>query len=189
MFFEFISSKPIQKYPWYLRFLFYLQKKRFGKVLTPTLLWSRVPSLSLVFIVFYQLFQRKKSLLEKDLQSLVMLRVAQVHQCSFCIDLNSLFLSERSFNSTKLLEVSNWKQSSSFEEKEKVALEYAEAMTQTEGKVQDPLREKLKEYFSDDALIELTALISFQNLSARFNAALGVKPQGLCPVRHKEEKS
>ena len=92
-------------------------------------------------------------------------------------------------DNTKLLEVSNWKQSSSFSEFEKLALEYAEAMTQTECKVEDPLREKLKKYFSEEALIELTALISFQNLSARFNAALGIASQGLCPIPKIEEKS
>jgi hypothetical protein len=34
----------------------------------------------------------------------------------------------------------------------------------------------------EDAMIELTALIAFQNLSSKFNAALGVAPQGFCPV-------
>ncbi len=32
----------------------------------------------------------------------------------------------------------------------------------------------------DDAIIELTGLIAFQNLSSKFNAALGVAPQGFC---------
>lgn len=188
MVFKFVSTKPLEDYPWFCRILFHLQKKRFGKVLIPTLLWSRVPSLNWAFILFYQLFQRKKSWIAKDLQSLVMLRVAQVHQCSFCIDLNGLFLSERMDNDTKLLEVSNWKQSTSFSDREKLALEYAEAMTQTECEVEDSLREKLKKHFSDEALIELTALISFQNLSARFNAALGVSPQGLCSILNTKEK-
>ena len=39
------------------------------------------------------------------------------------------------------------------------------------------LRSRLKAQFNDDAIIELTALISFQNLSSKFNAALGVAPR------------
>jgi len=178
---QLISPKALGDYPWYFRFLFSLQKKRFGRILIPTLLWSYVPSLSLAFLGFYQAFQRKKSYLPKELQSIAMLRVAQVHCCQFCIDLNSLFLKERIEKESKLLEVSNWKQSSVFSEKEKLVLEYAEAMTQTECGVGDELRTKLKKSFSDEAVVELTALIAFQNLSARFNAALNVPAQGLCP--------
>jgi alkylhydroperoxidase family enzyme len=40
----------------------------------------------------------------------------------------------------------------------------------------------LKLNFDDDAIIELAALIAFQNLSSKFNAALGVVPQGFCPL-------
>lgn len=39
---------------------------------------------------------------------------------------------------------------------------------------------RLREHFDDDAIIELTGLIAFQNLSSKFNAALGVEPQGFC---------
>jgi hypothetical protein len=40
----------------------------------------------------------------------------------------------------------------------------------------------LRRHFDDDAIIELTAVIAFQNLSSKFNAALGVPPQGFCSV-------
>jgi alkylhydroperoxidase family enzyme len=40
----------------------------------------------------------------------------------------------------------------------------------------------LRQYFSEDAIIELSALIAFQNLSSKFNAALEVPPQGFCAV-------
>lgn len=182
MSFQVIAPKALKDYPWYLRFVFSLQKKRFGRVLIPTLLWSYVPSLSVAFLGFYQVFQRKRSYLPRELQSVVMLRVAQIHRCQFCIDLNSLFLKERIENESKLLEVSSWKQSSVFSAQEKLALEYAEEMTQTECGVKDELRMRLKKGFSNEALIELTALIAFQNLSARFNSALNIPAQGLCPI-------
>jgi alkylhydroperoxidase family enzyme len=40
--------------------------------------------------------------------------------------------------------------------------------------------ERLGAELDDDAIIELTALIAFQNLSSKFNAALNVTPQGFC---------
>jgi alkylhydroperoxidase family enzyme len=39
---------------------------------------------------------------------------------------------------------------------------------------------RLKAQFDDDAIIEFTALIGFHNLSSKFNAALGVVPEGFC---------
>jgi len=42
--------------------------------------------------------------------------------------------------------------------------------------------ERLKQHFDDDAVIELTALIAFQNMSSKFNSALGVPAQGFCRV-------
>jgi len=54
-------------------------------------------------------------------------------------------------------------------------------MTRSDASVDDALIGRLKSHFDDDAIIELTALIAFQNLSSKFNAALGVPPQGFCP--------
>jgi alkylhydroperoxidase family enzyme len=42
--------------------------------------------------------------------------------------------------------------------------------------------ERLKKHFDDNAIVELTALIAFQNLSSKFNSALGVPPQGFCRI-------
>ena len=53
-------------------------------------------------------------------------------------------------------------------------------MTCTERRVTDELLQRLKQWFSDDALVELTALIAFQNMSSKFNSALDVPSQGFC---------
>ena len=41
------------------------------------------------------------------------------------------------------------------------------------------------EVFHDDAIVELAALIAHQNLSAKFNAALGVPAEGFCLAAHR----
>jgi len=45
--------------------------------------------------------------------------------------------------------------------------------------VDDHLFGRLKRHFSDDALVELTALIAWENASSRFNRALRIPSQGL----------
>ncbi len=44
---------------------------------------------------------------------------------------------------------------------------------------------QIAELFDDNAVIELTALIAFQNMSSKFNAALDVAPQGFCRLPQK----
>jgi alkylhydroperoxidase family enzyme len=63
-----------------------------------------------------------------------------------------------------------------------VALEYAEAVTGRSDAIDEGLMEQLKRYFDDDAIVELTALIAFQNPSSKFNSALGVLLQGFCSL-------
>ncbi len=53
-------------------------------------------------------------------------------------------------------------------------------MTLSDYEIKDVTFEGLKLHFDDDALVELTALIAFQNLSSKFNAALDIPPQGFC---------
>ncbi|SQC94182.1 Arsenate reductase and related proteins, glutaredoxin family [Cedecea neteri] len=115
-----------------------------------------------------------------------MTRVSQQCSCEFCIDANSLRLAERSGSMAKVLAVANWRSEPGFSEKERAALAYAEAMTATPPQVPDELKQTLKQHFNDQAMTELTALIAFQNLSARFNAALDIPSQGLCPTNGKK---
>jgi hypothetical protein len=46
--------------------------------------------------------------------------------------------------------------------------------------VGDELRARVTEHWNEDAIVELTGLIAFQNLSSKFNSALDVPAQGFC---------
>jgi len=45
------------------------------------------------------------------------------------------------------------------------------------------LKEKLKLHFSEKAIVELTAIIAYQNMSSKFNAALDVKNNRFCKIK------
>ena len=66
-----------------------------------------------------------------------------------------------------------------FGAEERLALEYADAMTITGRDVGDELFARLRRVFADDALVELTATIAWENASSKFNRALQVPSQGL----------
>ncbi len=60
-----------------------------------------------------------------------------------------------------------------------MALEYADGMTITGRGVDDDLFARLRRFYDDDALVELTAIIAWENASSKFNRAFRVPSQGL----------
>jgi alkylhydroperoxidase family enzyme len=66
-----------------------------------------------------------------------------------------------------------------FTEAEKVALEYADAMTDTSRDVDDELFARLRKHYDDDTIAELTMTIAWENASSRFNRAFRIPSQGL----------
>jgi alkylhydroperoxidase family enzyme len=62
---------------------------------------------------------------------------------------------------------------------ERLTLQYADCMTVTDREVTDELFSRLREVYSDDAIVELTALIAWENASSKFNRALRVPSQTL----------
>ena len=66
-----------------------------------------------------------------------------------------------------------------FDERERAALAYAEAITFTDRDVDDALFARLQAIFTDDELVELTAVIAWENASSKFNRAMRVPSQGL----------
>ena len=87
----------------------------------------------------------------------------------------------------KVEELENWQQSTLFIETERIALEYAEAVTLRSNAIDDDLIQRLKRLFDEDTIVEITDLIAFQNLSSKFNSALGVPPQGFCRISPHED--
>ena len=79
----------------------------------------------------------------------------------------------------KILALPDYATSPIYTEAERLALEYADAITLTDLEVEDELFERLRRVYDDDALVELTAIIAWENASSKFNRALRVPSQGL----------
>ncbi|HAT8252087.1 TPA: carboxymuconolactone decarboxylase family protein [Legionella pneumophila] len=169
-----------QKIPWYLKPFFWNQKRKYGQYLEPAKVWASVPRLFLGVASIVGTLERKRSPVSPAIRSLVSIRVSQMNWCAFCVDLNSLTIMKRINNREKVDALENWRESELFSPDEAAALDYAELMTESKQQVTDSCFERLKLHFDDTAIIELTALISFQNMSSKFNSALGIEPQGLC---------
>ncbi|HYV00091.1 MAG TPA: hypothetical protein VE977_14775, partial [Pyrinomonadaceae bacterium] len=79
----------------------------------------------------------------------------------------------------KIDALADYANSDLYTQAERVALEFADAMTITGRDVSDELFERLRRLFDEDALVELTATIAWENASSKFNRALRVPSQQL----------
>jgi alkylhydroperoxidase family enzyme len=66
-----------------------------------------------------------------------------------------------------------------YDEAERAALAYADAITLSDRDVDDELFARVRRFYGDDALVELTAIVAWENASSKFNRALRVPSQGL----------
>jgi alkylhydroperoxidase family enzyme len=79
----------------------------------------------------------------------------------------------------KIAAVTDYANSDLYGPAERLALEFADAMTITGRDVSDELFERLRKLFDEDALVELTATVAWENASSKFNRALRVPSQQL----------
>ena len=179
---SYVETPKYFPYPWYLRLMFRLQRRRYGRELEPVRLWARMPGAFLAMSAMYRALDRKSSRIEPALRSLVQVRVSQINECVFCVDLNSFLGLGRGIVEEKLRALPQFKDSTLFSEREKAALAYTEAATRSDLRVDTALVARLRQHFDDQAIVELAALIAYQNMSSKFNAALGVPAQGFCAV-------
>ncbi len=183
-----VSAKPLSGYPWLIRLFFWKQRRTYGRVLDPGLLWGRSPWVFSAVALLYGALDRRSSPLPPALRSLVTVRVSQINHCAFCVDINSATLAKRGVTMDKIDALGTWRDGPLFSDDERLALEYAEAMTVTSPGVSDDLRQRLKKQWDDDTIIEITGLIAFQNLSSKFNSALDIPSQGFCTLPHRDGK-
>jgi alkylhydroperoxidase family enzyme len=87
--------------------------------------------------------------------------------------------SELGVSDEKILALPDYARSPHYSEAERVALEYADAMTLSDRDVSDELFARVRRFYDDDALVELTAIVAWENASAKFNRAFRVPSQKL----------
>lgn len=115
---------------------------------------------------------------EKSLKELAMVKAAMMIGCEFCIDFGSAEARELGISDEQLRALTHFEQSNAFSAREKIALRYTSAMTNTPTTVPNELFEDLLSEFTEAELVELTAAIAFENFRGRFNHAFGIDAQG-----------
>lgn len=87
----------------------------------------------------------------------------------------------------QLREIDRYRDSDAFDETERLVLDLATALSRSPADVPGQLFEELAHRFDERALVELAAMVAWENYRARFNRAFGLEPQGFsegafCPL-------
>jgi alkylhydroperoxidase family enzyme len=147
-----------------------------GDGIEPVEIWAHQPKMMSGMGKFQQAVRKGHSVDER-LKNLVELKGAQMIGCEFCLDLGSQICRNSGFSDDELLDLPRYRASELFTEREKRALDYTVAVMRTPVEVTDELFGQMKEHFTDEQLVEITALLTVVNLD-RFNAAFGVGSAG-----------
>ncbi len=147
-----------------------------GSGIEPVEIWAHQPKMMRGMGKFQQAV-RKGNSVDTRLKYLVELKGAQMIGCEYCVDLGSQICRNSGFSDEELLAFPRYRQSDLFSEREKLALDYTVAVMRTPVEVTDELFTRVREQFTDQQLVEITALLTVVNLD-RFNAAFGIGSAG-----------
>jgi AhpD family alkylhydroperoxidase len=152
------------------------REPQIGSGMEPIAVWAHQPKIMMGMGKFNQAVRKGKSVDER-LKNLIELKGAQMIGCEYCVDLGSQICRNSGLSDDELLALPRYGQSELFTAREKLALGYTVAVMRTPVEVTDELFAEMKEHFSDEQLVEITALLTLVNLD-RFNAAFGIGSAG-----------
>jgi AhpD family alkylhydroperoxidase len=152
-------------------------KRRYGAVLEPGLALLHNRKVLLTLMASENRVTRWNAL-EPTVKALATLAAAAEIGCGWCLDFGFWTSFHQGVDPVKLQEITNWRRSTAYNEREQAAIGYAVAMTQTPPEVTDDMVADLRTRFSDAEVIELTAMIALENQRSRINTALGLTSQG-----------
>ena len=122
--------------------------------------------------------QVETSGLEHSLLELVKLRTSQINGCAYCLDMHSKDARALGETEQRIYGLSAWRETPFFSDRERAALEWAEAVTRVSvDHVPDSVYDAVAQHFSDAELVALTfavvAINSWNRLAISFRAPVG----------------
>jgi AhpD family alkylhydroperoxidase len=112
------------------------------------------------------------SSLGSRLQHLIKTRASQINGCAYCLDMHTKDARAEGESEQRLYALDAWRETPFFDERERAALAWTEAVTHVaESHVPDDVYELVRPHFTEQELIDLTLAITNINAWNRLNVA------------------
>jgi AhpD family alkylhydroperoxidase len=123
--------------------------------------------------------------LDAELVELVYLRISQINNCAFCLDMHTRDLIGKGVTFEKIALVQAWEEAGDlFSEQERAALAWAETVTRVaETNVPDKAYEAARAVFEEKELVALTIAIGLMNSYNRLAISFRATPQAALQLK------
>ncbi len=151
-------------------------KRMLGRTILPArILYNRSPRL---WNVAWSFLRFQSSLeIPNSLSLLLQTQVALNNGCTFCSDIARAQAVREKLGIERFDALVEWRTSEVFDDAERAALAYAEAMS--ERRVDDAVFEELRKHWSERAIVEISVTCALENYYNLINLALDVPAEGL----------
>ena len=165
-----------------MKFVYWLSRKQFGKVMTPLkVIFARLPVSFGMFVQKLEKLEQKYEL-PKYIAVLIRTHVAQLNACAFCIDIGKLeVIKHFTDQQEKFFNVSSYKTSNLFTQREKAALLFAEELTLYK-KISHETFAGAQIHFNERELVEIAWAVTREHIYNLMNLAFDIESDGLCQI-------
>lgn len=116
----------------------------------------------------------RKTPIDKQLKALIKIRVSQINGCSFCLNMHTKEAKKLKVPDQKLEQLSTWRESDVFDDREKITFELAENITLISEKgVSDEFYHQVREYYNEKEYVDLIIIINQINMWNRLSISMG----------------
>lgn len=153
-----------------------IRKGRRGNVINvyKTLLHS--PDIASVWLDLVNVVRWKVDL-EGRLREIVIVRIGYLNRCAYVVNQHVPELTApEGLTKEECAALADWRASPFFNERERAALAYADAVTR-DVDVPDAVFAELRKHFNERQIVELTVLIGTYNMHTRVGQALQIDPE------------
>lgn len=160
------------------QFAWWQSRRMMGDVVDPVRAAARHTGVLVTMGAMEMTVARGWRQLDPGLRWLVVQAVSERIGCPWCTDFGRYEALRGDMALAKVQELRSWRGSDVYVERERCALEFAEAATGNPAELPASVVSRLQELFSVEQIVELAGWVALENYRSRFNAALGLTSQG-----------
>ena len=153
-----------------------IRKGRRGTVINVYKTLLHTPDVASVWLDLVNVVRWKVDL-DGRLREIVIVRIGYLNRCAYVVNQHVPELTTpEGLSKEECAALADWRATSFFNERERAALAYADAMTR-DVDVPDAVFAELRKHFNERQIVELTVLIGTYNMHTRVGQALQIDPE------------
>jgi AhpD family alkylhydroperoxidase len=167
---------PIQRVPPDLAAIYERFAGLYGPFRNQAAVFAHVPA-ALRHLMSMLLELREAETLPKRVLELAIVTVSKLNECAYCVAHHTPFLVVEGVSPAGVECVLDYRDHPEFDKRDKLVVEYAIAAWEQPNRIPSALFARLRRYFNEAQIVELTLRITLCGFFNKFNDALGIEEE------------